>query len=79
MAVIGLDEMQPGQTGIVKRLSGGPGFVRRLQSMGIREGKAVKKISNQFWRGPVTIEIDSRQFSIGRGMSTKIRVEVAEV
>lgn len=78
MAVIGLDEMLPGQTGIVKRFSGGPGFIRRLQSMGIREGKEVKKISNQFWRGPVTIEIDSRQFSIGRGMSAKISVAVAE-
>ena len=74
-----LNEMTSGQTGIVRRIEGGKGMVRRLHAIGIREGKTVKKVSAQFWRGPVTIELEFRQFSIGNGMAGRIFVEPTEV
>ncbi|MCM8763616.1 MAG: ferrous iron transport protein A [Candidatus Omnitrophica bacterium] len=71
-----LTQMGEGELGIIKEFRGGIGFVRRIESLGIREGKKIKKISSQFLRGPQTIEIDNCQFAIGFGMAKKILVEV---
>ncbi|MCM8783916.1 MAG: ferrous iron transport protein A [Candidatus Omnitrophica bacterium] len=71
-----LTQMEEGELGIIKEFRGGIGFVRRIESLGIREGKKIKKISSQFLRGPQTIEIDNCQFAIGFGMAKKILVEV---
>jgi len=73
-----LTQMSAGETGVIKELLGGRGFVKRIESLGIREGKRIKKISSQFFRGPQTIEIDNSQFAIGFGMAKKIIVEVDE-
>jgi Fe2+ transport system protein FeoA len=43
--------------------------------MNIREGKTIKKVISQPFRGPTIIEIDNRQCAIGRGMTRKILVE----
>ncbi len=50
----------------------------RLQSMGIRPGKRISKVSSHFWRGPQTVEIDNLQIAIGYGMAKKIFVEVSK-
>jgi len=73
---IDLTQMQPGVTGIVKEIQGGQGLVRKLQSMGLRPGKKIAKVSSHFWRGPQTIEIDNSQIAIGFGMAKRILVEV---
>jgi len=54
--LIDLIQMRPGESGVIKQFSGGYGLVRRLQSMGIREGKKITKVSSHFWRGPQTAE-----------------------
>jgi len=74
--IIDLTQMQPGETGIVKEIQGGHGFIRKLQSMGMRPGKKITKVSSHFWRGPQTIEIDNSQIAIGFGMAKRILVEV---
>ena len=74
--IIDLTQMQPGETGIVKEIQGGQGFIRKLQSMGVRPGKKVVKVSSYFWRGPQTIEIDNIQVAVGFGMARRIFVEV---
>jgi len=73
---VDLTQMQPGVTGIVKEIQGGQGLVRKLQSMGLRPGKKIAKVSSHFWRGPQTIEIDNSQIAIGFGMAKRILVEV---
>lgn len=73
---IDLTKMKDGETGIVKELSGGQNFISRLQGMGIRPGKTIKKVSSHFWRGPQTVEVDNSCFAIGFGMARKILVEV---
>jgi len=68
--------MQPGETGTVKAIQGGHGLIRKLQSIGVRPGKKITKISSHFWRGPQTIEIDNMQVAVGFGIAKKIFVEI---
>jgi len=71
-----LVQMRRGQSGTVAEVLGGRGLVRRLDALGIRPGKRVTKISATFFRGPVTLRVDSAQVAIGFGMAGRIVVEV---
>jgi len=75
--IVDLTQMQPGKTGTIKEIQGGPGLTRKLQSMGIRPGKNITKVSSHFGRGPQTIEIDNMQIAVGFGIAKKIFVEIA--
>ncbi|MBM3245714.1 MAG: ferrous iron transport protein A [Candidatus Omnitrophica bacterium] len=75
--IINLTQMQPGEAGIVREIQGGQGFVRKLQSMGVRPEKKITKVSSHFRRGPQTIEVDNIQIAVGFGMAKRILVEVA--
>jgi len=73
---IDLTQLRPGETGVVEEVMGGYGVIRRLQSMGLRPGKRITKVSSHFWRGPQTVEIDNVQIAIGFGMAKKVFVKV---
>lgn len=73
---ISLVEMKPGHSGVIKEIQGGPGFKEKMNQIGLRTGKKIKKISSIFSRGPVTIAIDNFQVAIGYGKAVRIRVEV---
>jgi ferrous iron transport protein A len=70
-----LTQLEEGETGVVVDIQGGWGLVRRLDSLGIRIGKKVTKVSSQLMRGPVTVKLDNSQIAIGFGMARKILVE----
>jgi ferrous iron transport protein A len=72
---IDLTQMRPGESGIITEIRGGHGLTRKIQSLGIRPGKKITKVSSHFWRGPQTIEIDNIQIAIGFGMAKKIFVQ----
>ncbi len=74
--IIDLTKMRPGESGTIEGLQGGCDFLRRVQGMGLRPGKVVKKVSSHFWRGPQTVEVDKMRFAIGHGMAKKILVRV---
>ena len=74
--IVNLTQLQPGETGTVKEIQGGQGFVRKLQSMGVRSGKRITKVSSHFWRGPQTVKVGNIQIAIGFGMARRILVEV---
>lgn len=78
MARVDLTQLEEGQKGVVVEVQGGYGLIRRLESLGIRVGKKVTKVSSQFMRGPVTIRIDNFQVAIGFGMARKVLVEIEE-
>lgn len=69
-----LTELESNQKGKVKSINGGIGAQNKLEAMGLRTGKIIKKKSAQVFRGPITIEIDGRQLAIGHGMAKKIEV-----
>lgn len=69
-------QMRAGQSGKVVRIAGGVGLENRLNSLGIRPGKRITKLSSMFMRGPITIQVDRSQVAIGYGMAGRILVEV---
>jgi len=76
MEKVDLTQLEEGENGVVVDIQGGHGLIRRLESLGIRVGKKVTKVSSQFMRGPITIRIDNFQVAIGFGMARKILVEI---
>ena len=76
MRVIDLTQMQAGESGLITEIHGGHGLERKIQSMGVRSGKKIVKVSSHFWRGPQTIEIDNLQIAVGFGIAQKIFVRV---
>ena len=75
---ISLVEMRTGEKGKVVGIQGGYGMTRRLEALGIREGKEIKKLSAQLMRGPVVIQVSNTRVAIGFGMARRIIVEVSE-
>jgi len=73
--MITLEQLPKGKEAVIVKVCAGCGLERRLCCMNIRSGKIIKKVASQLLRGPVIIEIDSRQCAIGRGMARKIMVE----
>ena len=76
--ILDLTQLKSGQKGKVVEIQGGEGVNRRLEILGIRQGKKITKISAQFLRGPQTLKIDNLQVAIGFGMARKIFIEVEE-
>ncbi len=73
---ISLVEMRVGETGKIVEIQGGHGMARRLETLGIRIGKEVKKLSGQLMRGPILIQAGNTQVGIGFGMARRVLVEV---
>ena len=67
-----LVDLKAGDSAIISNLEGGPGFKKRLESFNIRVGKSVKVKTIQPLHGPVIIEIDGSQITIGRKMAERI-------
>lgn len=76
MSMVDLTQLKEGESGIVTRIDGGFGLTRRLESLGLRVGKRVTKVSSQLMRGPLTVRIGNSQIAIGFGMARKITVQV---
>ena len=73
---ISLARMRAGQKGKIVRISGDHGLARRLEVLGIRQGEEIKKISDQWMRGPVLIQHGNSQVALGFGMASKVLVEI---
>ena len=72
--IIPLTEMYAGQSGKVVGIEGGRNVLNRLNSLNIRAGKDIKKISSMLMRGPVTVEVGNSRVAIGYGMAKRIMV-----
>lgn len=70
-----LTDLREGQKARIISLQGGGQFQRKLRTIGIREGKDITLLTRQPFGGPVVIEIDDRETTIGRGMARRIIVE----
>ena len=76
MKNVDLTQLAEGESGVVVDIQGGCGLTYRLESLGIRVGKKVTKVSSQFMRGPVTVRIDNSEVAIGFGMARKVLVKI---
>ena len=70
--------MKPGQIGILVEIRGGYGMIRRLEALGLRLCKRIRKVSSMLMRGPVVVEVDGFQIAVGYGMASRIIVEIME-
>lgn len=70
--------MESGESGVIVSIGGGKHMLRRLDSLGMRIGVEVRKVSAQLMRGPVTVQVGGTQLAIGFGMAQRILVEVRE-
>jgi ferrous iron transport protein A len=73
---ISLARMRAGQKGNIIRISGGHGITGKLEALGIREGQEIKKISEQWMRGPVLLQHGNTQLALGFGLASKVLVEI---
>lgn len=74
--MIPLSELDTRKAAIVEHVEGGPGFQRRLASLGIRTGKSIRRVASEPLRGPIIVEVDGTRVAIGRGMAMKVFVVV---
>jgi len=65
-------DMAAGQSGVVVSIEGGHGLLSRLEALGIRPGKRIRKVSSAFMKGPSVIEVEGREIAIGFGMAGRI-------
>ena len=78
MEIRDLTQLDEGESGVVVEILGGHGITQRLESMGVRAGKKVTKVSSQLMRGPITLRTGGCQLAVGFGMAKKILVKVEE-
>lgn len=70
-----LTQLETGEKAKIVGANGGWGMMSKLEAMGIMPGVTITKISAQFMRGPVTIQVGNTQMAIGFGMARRIIVE----
>lgn len=69
-----LTQLKQGDTATVVALLGGQSFQQRLRSTGIKEGKTLHLVARHPFSGPLVVEVDGRQITLGRGMAQRISV-----
>ena len=72
-----LTQMRAGQRGKIVEIDSGYGLAHKLEALGIRKGKEIKKISEQWMRGPVLLQYGNSQVALGYRMASKVFVEIA--
>ena len=68
--------MQPGERGVVHAFQGGFEAAKRIQQMGVRIGKTIKKETGNPKKGPQSILVDNFKIAIGFGMAEKVIIEI---
>jgi len=74
--IMDITRMRAGEEGVVVEIQGGYGLLRRLETLGIRPDIRIAKVSAQFARGPVTVQVNNTQVALGFGMASKIIVQL---
>ena len=67
-----LTDLDANKTAVIKEIEGGSKVKMRLETMGIRPGVRITKISSHFWKGPVTIKVGRAKVAIGHGMAREV-------
>jgi ferrous iron transport protein A len=74
--MISLNDLSSGSKGTIVAIKGGFGLVHKLDALGIRVGKEIMKVSQQWMRGPVIIRSGNTEIAVGYGMARRIMVEI---
>lgn len=74
--LVRLSEMKEGSAGKVAFVMAGRGATQRLADMGMTKGAEVKVIRSSHYGGPVTVLIRGCSLAVGRGLASKVFVQV---
>ena len=74
MELKNLIQITKGKNIRIVKIEGGQNFQEKAESLGLRVGVKIKKLSTQMMSGPITIQIGSTKVALGRGMAKKILV-----
>ncbi|NLV82382.1 MAG: ferrous iron transport protein A [Synergistaceae bacterium] len=67
-------EVPNGGVAIIEKIPHGEAG-QRLEAMGLRESKKIKRISGMPFCGPITVLLDGRYFAIAHGIASKVQVK----
>jgi ferrous iron transport protein A len=73
-----LISLETGTSALIIRLEGGHGFQNKMRVIGIREQKTIRLVAKHPFNGPVVVEVDGREITIGRRMAEHIITTVPE-
>lgn len=76
MVGIPLSSLRPRERGRVLSILGGWGAARRLMELGLVPGEVVEVVSNSY--GPIVVRVRGSSFALGRGLASKVIVEVID-
>jgi ferrous iron transport protein A len=71
-----LIDIKDGRSGIIISVLGGRILTKRLADLGLTTGTEIKVIGRTLFSGPVQIEVCGSRLVIGRGLASKITVEL---
>jgi len=70
-----IHDLKNGEPAKIKEIIGGRHFINKAESLGIRRGAEITKVSSQMMHGPVTIKVGQTQIALGHRMAEKIIIE----
>ncbi len=70
-----LADLKIGESAKIVSMHGGKYFAQKAESLGIRIGSKVKKMSAQVMAGPITIKVGQTTIALGHRMAKRIYVE----
>jgi len=73
---ISLIDMDDGQSAIIVSVNGGRMLTKRLADLGLTSGTEIKILRRTLFSGPVQIEVSGSRLVLGRGLASKIQVEL---
>ncbi len=75
MKEMDLTQVESNTKGIVAKILGGRRMMKKLETLGIRIGCELEKVSSHMMRGPVVVRVGNTRAAIGYGMAKKIIIE----
>ncbi|HAX61083.1 MAG TPA: ferrous iron transport protein A [Elusimicrobia bacterium] len=72
--IVSLLHLEKNNSAKIVKIEGGTGFHKKLESLGLRHGVKIKKLSSSVFGGPVVIRVGRTHIAIGKGMANKIIV-----
>ena len=70
--------LEPGTKAVILRLEGGHWFQNKMRGIGIREQKTIRLVAKHPFNGPVVVEVDGREVTVGHRMAGHIIIGVPE-
>ncbi len=78
MKQLPLSEVKTGQSCKVIDIATGCGLCKRMEALGVRPGKVIRKVGSVFARGPIVVDVDGFQLAIGHCKACRVLVEVED-